>query len=98
MRGTFLCRCERKVRLFDDQFAVHTFVAEAANMAAVKLIGARRLRDEFNRGGFLLFELEAFLRRLRTSAVVALVLVGVIAWVAMGLRAGPGPQPPSTAP
>jgi uncharacterized membrane protein len=43
-------------------------------------------------------KLGAFLRRLRTSAVVALVLVGVIAWVAMGLRAGPALPVPGTAP
>src|SRR5215469_4778528 len=40
-------------------------------MTAVELIGARRLRDEFNRGGFLLFELEAVLRRRKNQAGLA---------------------------
>lgn len=48
-------------KLFDDDLALHMFVAQAADMATLERIGSGSLRDELNCGGLPFLELYAIL-------------------------------------
>ena len=54
--------------LVHNKLSIHIMMAKTTPMAAVERVGARRLRDEFNCGGFAFFKQPAVLRRCKNKA------------------------------